>query len=190
MRKMWWTKLMLVLLIPGLLLTVGCAKKAVISDASMTQTQMTDAEKQAAEKIKQAAAAEKRAIEEEQLVAEKAQAAKWARDKFMNNDIHFDYDKSSLTDMAQEVLKKKATYLMANPGLAVLIEGHCDERGTNEYNLALGERRAESARTFLLDLGVPGDQMNTISFGEEKPVSMFDTEEGWALNRRAHFEIE
>ena len=83
-----------------------------------------------------------------------------------------------------------AEFLKNNPGAAVLIEGHCDERGTPEYNMALGERRAASAKSYLVSLGVKGGGLSTVSFGEEKPVDPGHNEEAWAKNRRAHFVVK
>jgi len=95
-----------------------------------------------------------------------------------------------LSTMAQDTLRRKAQYMRENPDLKVVIEGHCDERGTNEYNLALGDRRANSAKIFLSDLGISSSRMTTISYGEERPVDARSNEEAWAKNRRAHFVIE
>jgi peptidoglycan-associated lipoprotein len=95
-----------------------------------------------------------------------------------------------LTPQAQEILTKKAKWLRDNPAATVTIEGHCDNRGTNEYNLALGEGRAQSAKTFLMDLGVDVSKLRTISYGEERPLDPQQTESAWAKNRRAHFVIE
>jgi peptidoglycan-associated lipoprotein len=77
-----------------------------------------------------------------------------------------------------------------DPDASVIIEGHCDERGTNAYNIALGDRRAVSTKVFLLDLGIDANQLSTISYGEERPVDTAQNEEVWAQNRRAHFMIE
>ena len=88
----------------------------------------------------------------------------------MQEDIYFDFDKSTLTPAAQDNLLRKAEWLRENPDATVTIEGHCDERGTNEYNLALGDRRAESAKAFLADLGIDPSRLTTISYGEERPV--------------------
>ena len=82
---------------------------------------------------------------------------------------------------------KKAAWLRANANVTVTIEGHCDERGTNEYNLALGDRRADSAKAFLVDLGIAASRLTTISYGEERPLCTQKTEECWAKNRRDHF---
>lgn len=112
------------------------------------------------------------------------------RAAFENEDIFFAYDSSALTAQAQEILRKKAAFLKGNANVKVTIEGHCDDRGTNEYNLALGEARARSAKAFLVDLGVPAARLATISYGEERPAMRGTTEDAWAKNRRAHFVIE
>jgi peptidoglycan-associated lipoprotein len=109
---------------------------------------------------------------------------------FENEDIFYAYDSSALTTQAQDTLRKKAAFLKTNPSVKVTIEGHCDERGTNEYNLALGEARARTAKAFLVDLGIPAARMATISYGEERPAVRGTTEEAWSKNRRAHFVIE
>ena len=103
------------------------------------------------------------------------------------SDIHFDFDKSFIREDAKPTLQQVADYLKNNPGASVLIEGHCDERGTAEYNIALGERRAESTKSYLVSLGVRAAALTTVSFGEEKPLDSGHTEEAWAKNRRAHF---
>ncbi|MGD2187899.1 MAG: peptidoglycan-associated lipoprotein Pal, partial [Desulfobacterales bacterium] len=105
----------------------------------------------------------------------------------MQDDIYFEFDKSTLTPTAQDNLMRKAAWLRANPDVTVTIEGHCDERGTNEYNLALGDRRADSSKAFLVDLGIPASRLTTISYGEERPVCAQQNEECWAKNRRANF---
>lgn len=102
-------------------------------------------------------------------------------------DIHFDFDKSFLREDAKLILREVAAFLKANRAASILIEGHCDERGTPEYNIALGERRAESAKTYLVSLGVNADAVSTVSFGEEKPIDPGHDEVAWERNRRAHF---
>ena len=109
---------------------------------------------------------------------------------FENEDIYFEFDSIRLTPEAQEILTEKAKWLRANSQATVTIEGHCDNRGTNEYNLALGEGRAQSAKTFLMDLGIDISRLNTISYGEERPLDPEQTERAWAKNRRAHFALE
>jgi len=110
-------------------------------------------------------------------------------DIVMQEDIYFEFDKSTLTPAAQDNLLKKADWLRENPDVTATIEGHCDERGTNEYNLALGDRRAESAKAFLVDLGIDASRLTTISYGEERPLCSEKTEECWAKNRRDHFVV-
>ncbi len=105
-------------------------------------------------------------------------------------DIHFDFDKSSIREDAKPILSGVADQLRKNKGLRLLIEGHCDERGTSEYNMALGDRRAESARTYLVSLGVPASAISTVSFGKEKPLDPGHSEAAWAKNRRDHFVVK
>ena len=124
-------------------------------------------------------------VEEEQLPPEMVQKI----EAFQNEDIYFDFDKSNLKPEAQEVLKKKAAFLRNNPEYYVLIGGHCDNRGTEEYNLALGERRAASAKDFLMALGISGDRIKTISYGELRPADPRNNEKAWALNRRDEFNL-
>jgi peptidoglycan-associated lipoprotein len=107
----------------------------------------------------------------------------------MEEDVYFDFDRSTLTPSAQDDLMKKAAWLRANSNATVTIEGHCDERGTNEYNLALGDRRADSAKAFLVDLGIAASRLTTISYGEERPVCTQSNEECWAKNRRGNFVV-
>ena len=98
--------------------------------------------------------------------------------------IYFDYDKSLLSASARATLESNAKYLMENPGATIVVEGHCDERGTTEYNLALGQRRAQAAYDYLRSLGVESARMSTVSYGEEQPVDPRSNEAAWAKNRR------
>jgi len=179
MRKKLWIGLVLLLVIPGLLCIASCAKKAVKPDTVEVQ----------AEAARKAAAKEK--LARQQAIEKQAAREKmFARNMFINENIHFDFDKYNLLPLAQQILQKKAEWLRNNPDVSVIIEGHCDERGTNEYNLALGDRRAESANTYLINLGIAGSRLTTISYGEELPVDSGHNEVAWAKNRRAHFTIE
>ena len=112
------------------------------------------------------------------------------RQRFINADIFFEFDSSTISTEAEAILRAKAEWMQRNPSLAIVIEGHCDNRGTTEYNLALGERRAEGVKRFLIDLGVSETRIRTISFGEERPLDRGDGEEAWSKNRRAHFEFD
>lgn len=102
-------------------------------------------------------------------------------------DIHFDYDSFELTDAARQTLQENAQWLKDNPQMRVEIEGHCDDRGTVEYNLALGAKRAAAAKSYLVALGIGRDRLTTISYGEELPLCHEETEACWSENRRAHF---
>ncbi len=139
------------------------------------------------------------ALEEEESLLERrlreeefAAAAREAelRDRFINEDIHFEFDKSTLLVDAMEILKQKAEWLSTHEDVNITIEGNCDERGTSEYNLALGERRAESAKAFLIDLGISGNRISTVSYGEERPLDLGHDEAAWSANRRDHFAID
>jgi len=175
----------MVLVIPGFLFTVSCAKKTIRADTSLTQQAEDEA---AAEKARQEELARQQAIEE-QRIREGAELKAAARNMFLNEDMFFEFDSAVLLAEAQAILKKKAEWLTNNPDVTATIEGHCDERGTNEYNLALGDRRAESAKTFLMDLGISGSRLSCISYGEERPVDPGHNEEAWSKNRRGHFTI-
>jgi peptidoglycan-associated lipoprotein len=105
------------------------------------------------------------------------------------NTIYFDFDKSDLQSNAIDVLKKIGGWLTKNPDKKIRIEGHCDERGTDEYNIALGERRAQAAKNYLSTMGIPMQNVSTLSFGEEKPADPGHNEAAWSKNRRAEFKI-
>ena len=172
-----WIFLAMLFILPAMLFTVSCAKKTVVAEPSMTDSSATDDAARQAELDKQKALERQKQLEEERLAAERAAQLKndamsrdlmMAKNRFLNENVYFDFDDASLDYQAQELLKQKAMWLRDNPGANVVIEGHCDERGTNAYNLALGERRAESAKTFLVNLGIVGTRLTTISYGEEK----------------------
>lgn len=118
--------------------------------------------------------------QEKREFLEKAQA-------FENEDIYFDFDAHTLSAPAKKILDQKVVFLKRYAKTRVSIEGHCDERGTTEYNLALGERRATSAMQYLINSGIPQTRMGTISYGKERPASTGHDEAAWAKNRRDHF---
>jgi peptidoglycan-associated lipoprotein len=105
-------------------------------------------------------------------------------------DIHFDFDKYDIRPGDAEILGANAQWLKAHPNYLVLIEGHCDERGTNEYNLALGDRRAKSTMNFLVSRGVAASRISVVTYGEERPVCTEKNEACWSKNRRAHFLVK
>jgi peptidoglycan-associated lipoprotein len=190
MKKRIWMVLVLLLVVPALLMTTGCSKKQVQPDVSLigTDADQYDAARQKAMAEEEA---RRRALEEQRLMEEqKRQALSQQQQQIIDEDIYFDFDQSVIRADAQEVLRKKAEFLRSNSGVSVVIEGHCDERGTAEYNLALGERRALAAKAFLMNLGISSSRLSTISYGEERPVDPGSNEEAWARNRRAHFVLQ
>ena len=186
MRKNVRSFMLLVLILPFMFFAVSCAKQVVATETD-TPTAPTAAPTVEPGKRADEEAAREARLREERLRSEAA--AQTARDRFVNENVQFEFDSAALTTDAQRILNEKAAYLRANPNLRVTIEGHCDERGTGAYNLALGERRAESARTFLTNLGIEGGRLKTISYGEEQPLDTGRNEAAWARNRRAQFVI-
>ncbi len=120
--------------------------------------------------------------------AERERALTAARNTLLET-IYFDYDASTLTDQGRAALEAKLAILQANPGLRVRIAGHCDERGSDEYNLALGQRRAAVVQRFFADRGVESGRFELVSYGRERPAMQGTSEDAWARNRRAEFEI-
>ena len=169
MQKKTWLVIALLLVIAGLLFTVGCQKKAVSQTKAPGPAPATTAPAPKASPAPVTTA-----------------PSGW---NLAQNNVYFEFDKSTLTPMAQDTLMRHAAWLRENPNASVTIEGHADDRGTNEYNLALGDRRADSAKAFLVDLGISASRLTTISYGEERPLCMEQTEECWAKNRRGHFVV-
>jgi peptidoglycan-associated lipoprotein len=185
MKKNVWLAIALVMILSALFFTASCTKKVVQTQpVATTQLEVSNASDRSGEEPEQA-----RRLQEDRLWVEAA-AREAAGTAFVSENIHFAFDSAALSDQAQRVLHSKADYLRTNPGLTVAVEGHCDKRGTDAYNTALGKRRAESAKNFLVDLGISGNRLNTISFGEYRPVAMGQNEASWAKNRRAQFVIK
>jgi peptidoglycan-associated lipoprotein len=200
-------KTLIVLVIFGLvfssiLFTASCAKKQVVKETPAIDREAEERARAAAEAERQRLEREAKAKAEAKARAEaeaKARAEAEARAKaeqlrqeisaFESQNIYFDYDKSELKPEAQDTLTKKAAFLQANPDYNVSIAGNCDERGTNEYNLALGERRATAASKFISALGVSKNRISTISYGEERPVDTGHNEAAWEKNRRDEFKL-
>jgi len=184
----------------GLLLT-GCPKKTVMKEEPSTRK----AEEAVAEREKAAKlAAEQEAARIREEEAKKAKEKEFEKslvakrepgiagevfESRLLKDIHFDFDRYDIRPEDTQILKENAALLSKYPQVKVQVEGHCDERGTNEYNLALGERRASAAKKYLLSLGISTDRISSISYGEEKPLDTGHDEEAWSKNRRGHFVI-
>lgn len=180
----------------GFALMTGCSKK-IVREATEEQQATVQKEKAAAaptETEEQRMAREKALKEEtlrEQREKERLLAAQRAKEIAASRfeDVLFDFDRSDLKPAGRETLKKLADYLTVKKEATVLIEGHCDERGTVEYNLALGEKRALNAMKYLVSLGVDKGRIKTISYGKERPLDPGHNEAAWAKNRRDHFVV-
>lgn len=155
--------------------------------------QKQDQDAAAAAKKAEEEAAAARALAAQKAEAEAARIRKEAEEKAMAAakaalvDINFDFDKSDIREVDKPKLQALADYLKAYPAVKILIEGHCDERGTNEYNLALGEKRAFATKSYLASLGVAEERLATVSFGKERPKVEGKDEASWLINRRAEF---
>jgi peptidoglycan-associated lipoprotein len=178
--------LFLVAIICAFVLPAGCAKKAVMKEEAAVEKEAS-VEKQAPAQAAQAAPA----TAEGQKLDEAAMAAAAQADKEASEfmDIRFAFDRFDLKPEARKILDMHAKWLVAHPEFTVRIEGNCDERGTVEYNIALGQRRAASAMKYLVDLGVAKKRLSTISYGKERPLDPGQNEEAWAKNRRDHFSV-
>ena len=212
MKRSWgWVGMALVLCLSVSWMT-GCAKKATRQEGALfTQEQKavarTPAEASAAAADDQAArerALREQALSDQAAREAAAKAAKDAADRAKKEaaakdaailkelqiaDVNFDYNKYNLKPEAQEILKKGAPAYLKYRDYKLVVEGHCDERGTAEYNLALGEKRATEAAKYLADLGIEKERIKTISYGNEMPLDQGHDEAAWAKNRRAHFVI-
>ena len=194
----------LILMVLLCLVCFGCAKKQISSQATPPASQelveqetqeMTQAEQVAAEELE---LAREEQLVERQLAEERRIAEERARQEAMleegvqsleENKIYFDFDSFELKPQSRTILQNKAELLKKLPELKMRIEGNCDERGTAEYNLALGEKRARVAYEFLILLGVEPQRLQIISYGEEYPADPAHNETAWALNRRDEFKI-
>jgi len=185
MQKLTITRLVVMLFVLTLLAS-GCAKKAVPEEGNNdTTTQTQEVQEQQPASVSDTNVVDNSAYD----AAAAARAAERAASQGLVQ-IHFDFDQYVLTDGAKSTLVGNAGLLRAAPAVKVLIEGHCDERGSDEYNLALGEKRALATKNYLVSLGVAADRLTIISYGEEKPVDVAHTKEAWAKNRRADFKVK
>ncbi len=186
MRPSYRNPLILFLLCISWLLPVSCAKKAVAPPEPVVEVQ---------EEIVVVAPPDSdtayNQITEAQIAADQALAEAAAEmDRFVSEAVYFDFDSAALSEAAQMELGWKAEYMERNPDINIVIQGNCDDRGTVEYNLALGERRAQAAKIYLVDMGIDGTRIRAVSFGEENPVDPAQNEVAWAKNRRDDFVIE
>jgi len=192
------------------LFLVGCPKKTVVvnrdrasvqrsEEASRLEAERAAREAREAQELKERELARIKEEEakkptggelEKSLVAKKEQGIEGeVFESKLLKDIRFDYDKYDIRRVDEAILRENAAFLKKNPKMKIQIEGHCDERGTVEYNLALGERRANNTKRYLVSLGIAPDRISTISFGKERPFDPGHNEEAWAKNRRAHIVV-
>jgi peptidoglycan-associated lipoprotein len=165
----------------------GCPKKKPVTNPPMEITPTT------VEPTTDVSAAQEPAIAGDQtpdpLTGDLVQANEYATSQGLLGDVFFDYDQFELRQDARDRLAQNAKFLTAHPEFILTIEGHADERGTNDYNLALGEKRANAAKDYLSTLGVGAERLRTVSYGEERPFCGESSESCWSQNRRAHFTI-
>jgi len=202
MRKSYIVSVIFILCI-GLVL-MGCPKKTVVKDEPSAKAEAAKMEAERVAKEKEKEAKEKEAKEKEAARLEEQAKKEFERslvakrtpgiegevfESSLLKPIFFDFDKYDIRPADTEILKGNSAFLKKFPNVKIQIEGHCDERGTNEYNLALGERRANSTKKYITSLGITADRVSTISYGEEKPLDPGHNEEAWTKNRRANFLI-
>jgi peptidoglycan-associated lipoprotein len=165
-----------------LMLTAGCSQKSAPASTAGSQI---GASGPSAEEIRAREEEERRRrIAESQLASRPTTVASGTQ---VLDTVYFEFDQATLSDLAKDTLVRNADWLRTNPDVRVQVEGNADERGTAEYNLALGERRAESVKSYLSSLGIDGNRLAPISYGEERPVDPGHNEDSWAKNRRVDF---
>jgi len=185
--KLKWNIVILTILAMALMMAAGCAKKTTSSTPPGAQVEVKDDTQWSPPP----APVEEPKVDEATLAAEaEARAKAEAVEELSSVVIHFAFDSYELSEEARSVLALKANVMRRYKNIRVVIEGHCDERGTEEYNLALGERRARAAYEHLVILGVDPERMSLVSFGEERPVDPGHTETSWEKNRRAEFVVQ
>ncbi len=168
-----------------LTLVAGCAKKPAATTTATDETMTTEQMGQDTQ-----AGFGENGLSESAIGDDSMSGASSAEEVQALERVHFNFDQYNLTAEAQSKLVGNANYMKENPDVKVRIEGYCDERGSDEYNLALGQRRALAAKNYLVSLGVAPERLSVISYGEELPLDPSGTEEAYAMNRRAEFKVE
>ena len=168
------------MLLPGMFFMTSCAKKSMQTEpVSTTQPEVPEASDSLAEKGAQ--------VEDLRPESETPQNTREAA--FVSENILFEFDSSALSAQALRILNNNAEYLRANSDITVTVEGHCDDRGTDTYNNALGQRRADSVRDFLIEHGISTNRLVAVSYGEKRPIALGKDEASWSKNRRAQIVI-
>jgi len=187
MKHAWTLRYALaILLVAGLSVACSSKPKAVTAPVAPTAPASASSQPSTPEQVVEPTAA---AIPSEEVAEELPNDIQELNRRGFLKDVFFDTDKYDLKPEARELLAQNAAWLQRYPTVRIVVEGHCDERNTREYNLALGDRRAGAVRDYLVSLGVPENRMTTISYGEERPFALGNDESAWRLNRRSHFLI-
>ena len=193
-RSASFTGIVILIVCVSFVFMTGCTKKATSKDEGLMVSEQKSPPAQSTVKPAPAPVAPSSdELKELALRRDAAAAAEADREKAEESrleDIHFALDKSSIEPGARETLKKLADWMLKNKKYTLVIEGNCDERGTVEYNLALGQRRADAAMKYLVDLGVDKAKIATISYGKERPLDPGHSEDAWAKNRRDSFTVK
>ncbi|MEN6616321.1 MAG: OmpA family protein [Syntrophorhabdus sp.] len=167
------------------LVFVGCAQKAVQTVPPVTQTGSQDKESALSDEERKRIAEEELArAERDRLLREQERLAGILK------DVYFEFDSYAIGSTELPKIEGVSSFMKQDKNIKMVIEGHCDERGTVDYNLALGQKRAETVKDYLLKMGIDGSRIRTISFGKELPVDSGKSEDAWAKNRRAHFKLD
>lgn len=178
-------KVLFPMLVLGLILSSGCNNKATNVPPMMENNPVTEPADGSASTVSAADALFEKSNLSETVTSE----VETPPENLVLETIYFDFDKDALSSVARSMLAKHAQILRQYPQVRVLIEGHCDERGTIEYNLALGDRRAYTVKKYLMNSGIDAARLSTISYGKERPVVRQNTAEAWSKNRRGEFMI-
>ena len=176
------------MIVAAAVFTVSCSKKTMQTEPSQTPAPQAE---QTVVTPTDAKPADAKPMEESRT--DRSSSTAIASDAveqtaFIDKKIYFEFDSDMLSSQAREILIRQADYLRSNIDVRLTLEGHCDERGTEAYNMALGQRQADSVKNFLVDMGIPTDRLTTISYGEERPAVMGRNESAWAQNRRVQYQ--
>jgi len=184
MKKDKWLAFAMVIILATVFFTVSCSKKTIQTEPSRVPA--AEAENPDVTPADVKPMGEGTSAESPEMISVSDEVDKPA---FMDETIYFEFDSALLSSQAREILIGQADYLRGNVNVRLTLEGHCDERGTEAYNMALGQRRADAVKKFLSDMGIPTDRLTTISWGEERPAVMGHNESAWGKNRRTQFVI-
>ncbi len=188
MRRNYGVVFLLICLLATALMLTGCSKKKVIATSGPDEAAAGEAGQIQEESLGGGAPGE-RLGRSRRGVSARAQAYGPEGIAFESEDVFFEFDQATLTGESRNLLQKKAGFLKKHPEVQITIEGHCDQRGSSDYNLGLGQKRADSVKSYLQDLGIAGNRLATVSYGKEQPLDPDMNEAAWAKNRRGHLVI-